>query len=910
MLPSEVKTPSGQSVNLRTRGVATSDKPPMSDSEITLKITPPRLSRVAVERERLLRFWDDVHERTVIQLVAPAGFGKTTVMLQWRRRWLAHGAIVAWVGCDGEDDPARFVTALARSLSNASGRIGPGTSRSGLEALTDLLSEIAQRGAQTVIVIDDAERLPTVTIRTCVQYLLLNAPANLSVVMGACVALPLRIAELAAKGQFATLSTDDLRLRFEESLSILEKSLGAKLTLDERALLHEATEGWPIGLQLAIAMVEHDPDPGSAVRSFSARRGHLQEYFVESLLSRLPEPTVALLTRVAILDDLNAELCELVSGQPDGAAQLQQIIGETPIVIVGEDTDWIRLHPLARDFLLGRFEQLPRHEQSELHARVSHWYATHERFHEAARHALAAGDELLAQTYASRSLWTLGTQGRIAEAREWLERIPAAMLARDPELRLGAAFVLAATDRNAEALTIARQIIDDPATAPPSRVEASRVAASAAVYADQLGRLAELLERWLPLQPGSDEPLYTVSCLNTRALAALHAGATRALRELTDQAIPHGEAGSLRLAAGLSRMLRATSHLWDGNPEQAVATLRHAVAQSEQESGRRSMIASLQASVMAAAMLRVGRPGEALSLLANRLDVIEQWGIPDNILLAYQTLARTALGEGDERRALQVLEGLDALAERRQLPRLRIHSLADRIRIWAPHNARETIHSLTKALDQAVTEMQRDELRPLLPECQLAAAIAKADAALARHAVDEAEHLLDAGDALAKSLRRDGDVRSIMVLRSVVAWKRGDESARPLLKEAIHLATVAGDAWLLVHAHPLALDMARDWEAGIVEPERSRAAKREVAASPRLAMERPLLVRSGVLTSKESEVLGLLARGLSNKAIARILDVSGETVKWHLKNLFQKLSATTRKHAVDRARLLGLLQDG
>ena len=904
-----VKTPFGQSGKLRLRG-APVRQAVMSDSEITLKITPPRLPRAAVERERLLEFWDDVYERTAIQLVAPAGFGKTTVLLQWRRRWLEHGAVVAWLGCDAEDDPARFVTALSRSVSNASGRLGTGSTRSGIAALTDLLSEIAQRGGQTVIVIDEAERLPAATVRTCVQYLLLNAPANLSVAIGSRTALPLRVAELAAKGNLATLSTDDLRLRFEESLSILERSLGPKLTLDERALLHEATEGWPIGLQLAIAMAEHDADPGAAVRSLSARRGHLQEYFVESLLSRLPASEVALLTRIAILDDVNAELCELVSGQPDGAAQLKQIVGETPIVVVGEDADWIRLHPLARDFLLSRFEQLPRHEQSELHARVSHWYARHERFHEAARHALAAGDEPLAQTYASRSLWTLGTQGKIAEAREWLERIPATMLARDSEQKVGAAFVRAATDRNAEALPIAREVIDDPTASLASRVEASRVAAGATIYADHLGLLPELLARWLPLLPDHAEPLYVVSSLNTRAMAALHAGATHTQRELLDQAARHGEAGSLRLAAGLARMLRAVSHLWDGNPELAAATLRHAVAQSEQESGRRSMVASLQASVLAAALLRVGRPGDALSLLANRLDVIERWGAPDNILLAYQTLARIALGEGDERRALQVLEEMDALAERRQLPRLRIHSLADRIRIHAPHNARETINALTNALDETVAVMQRDEFRPLLPECQLAAAIAKADAALARHAVDEAERLLDAGDVLATSLRRHGDTRSIMTLRSVVAWKRGDEKAKPLLKEAIHLATVAGDAWLLVHAHPLALDMAKDWEAGIIaaEPKRVRAVK--LAATPRPAVERPLLVRNGVLTSKESEVLGLLARGLSNKAIARILDVSGETVKWHLKNLFQKLSATTRKHAVDRARLLGLLQEG
>lgn len=870
----------------------------MSDSEIILKTTPPRLPSAAMERERLVALWDGISDRTAIQLVAPAGFGKTTVLLQWRRRWLERGAVVAWVSCDAEDDPARFIAALCRSVHSASSDLGPGSPGSGIAALTDLLSEVAQRGAQTVVVIDEAERLPAATVRTCVQYLLLNAPANLSVAIASRLALPLRVAELAAKGNLATLTTDDLRLRFEESLSILEKNLGARLNLDERALLHETTEGWPIGLQLAIAMAGHDTDPAAAVHLLSARRGHLQGYFVESLLSRLSGPTVALLTRVAILDDINAELCELMSGVADGDMQLQQIIAETPIVILGDQADWIRLHPLARDFLLSRFELLPQQEQSELHARVSHWYARNERFHEAARHALAAGDEPLAQAYALRSLWTLGTQGQIAEAREWLERIPAAMLARDCGIRLGAAFVLAATDRNSEALAIARGIIDDPATTPATRVEALRVAAGACIYADRLGLLPDLVARWTPLLREHDDPLYAVSSLNTRAMAALHAGATRTLRELLDEAAEHGEAGSLHLAAGLGRMLRAMAHLWDGDPEQAAATLRRAVANSEQEKGRRGMVASLQASVLAAALTRMGRPAEALPLLANRLDVIEQWGAPDNILLAYQTLARIALGEGDERRALQVLEELDALAVRRELPRLRIHGLADRIRIHARHNARETIDALTQALDEALATMQGEELRPLLPECELVAAIAKADAALARDALDEAERLLDIGDALAKSLHRQGDVRSIMALRAVVAWKRGDDLATPLLKEAVHLATLAGDAWLLTHVHPFALDMARD---------REQPGKRAVA--PRTSVARPLLVRNGVLTSKESEVLGLLARGLSNKAIARILDVTAETVKWHLKNLFQKLSATSRKHAVDRARVLGLLQE-
>ncbi|HEY5782038.1 MAG TPA: LuxR C-terminal-related transcriptional regulator [Lysobacter sp.] len=878
----------------------------MSESEITLKITPPRLPRAAIDRERLLQFWDEVHDRTAILVAAPAGFGKTTVLLQWRRRWLENGAIVAWLGADGEDDPARFVTALSHAVHSASGRIDH-SRRSGIQKLTDVLSEIAQRGAQTVIIIDDAERLPDATLRGPVQYLLLNAPANLSVAISSRVALPLQVAELAAKGNLATLSADDLRLRFEESIAILEKSLGPALTLDERASLHEATEGWPIGLQLAIATAEHDENPGAAVRSLSARRGHLQDYFVESMLSRLPPSTVALLTRIAILNNINAELCELVSGQPDGAAQLERLISETPIMMVGEDRDWVRLHSLARDFLLGRFEQLPAEERAQLHMRVSRWHAEHENFHQAADHALAAGDEALAQNHAARSLWTLGVLGKAEEAREWLERIPAGMLARDAELRISAAMIFAFSDRNEEALAIAREVIDDPTTTPTLRLSALRAASAAVAYADHLGLTPWLLANWEPLVPSIAEPLQAMSYLNVSALSVLHSGATRRVRELAAQASAHGDTGSLKLAAGFSRVLLGVSHLWDGEPDLAAAAMRPVLAEVEAEQdGRRSMLACLLASVLAAALQRQGEPLAARSLLANRLDVIERWGFPDNILLAYLTLARIALGEGDDRRALRVLEELEVVAERRNLPRLRLHSLSERVRIHALRHNLETMAALLLRLDESAAEFERVELRPLQPECQLASSIARADAALVRNDVDEAARLLDSAHALAIALHRNGDVRSVMVLRSVVAWKRGSEAALPLLREAINLATVAGDGWLLAHAHPLALEMASKWEAGVIDPKHARAVKRESAAP--LAAARSVPVHNGVLTSKESEILSMLARGMSNKTIALVLDISPGTVKWHLKNIYLKLSASTRRHAVDRARLLGLIQ--
>src|SRR4249919_4114784 len=203
----------------------------MTESEFTLKAMPPRLPREALERRHLQRAWDQVHDRAAIVIVAPAGFGKTTVLLQWRRRWMESGALVAWLDADDQDEPERFTMALLYSLRTASGRpVDPAaqcTTVPGVEALTRLLSEVAMRGTQTVLMIDDGERLPEASVQTVLQYLLMNAPANLHVVIGTRVPLPLLTAELEAKGFYAALTADDLRMRLEESMELLEQRLGA-----------------------------------------------------------------------------------------------------------------------------------------------------------------------------------------------------------------------------------------------------------------------------------------------------------------------------------------------------------------------------------------------------------------------------------------------------------------------------------------------------------------------------------------------------------------------------------------------------------------------------------------------------------------------------------------------------------
>jgi LuxR family maltose regulon positive regulatory protein len=865
----------------------------MDASEYVLKATPPRMPRGALARERLQVAWRK-HRDRALALTAPAGFGKTTLLLQWRRWWVDAGTPVAWMSAGEGDHPARFALALAHAL-----RMGGvldsvpeeeriwGRDDAWPEGLTQMLAAIAARRTPVGLVIDDAERLPEHSVRGALQYLLLNAPANLHIAIGSRVALPLPLSELVAKDQIAKLGTEDLRLRFEESNAIVLSRLGERLTLDQRAQLHEATEGWPIGLQLAIGEIERAEDPGLAVRNLSARHGPLQEYFVTSLLAGLAPDTTDALVRASILEHFDADLFHAVTGCTEPQAMLARLVRDTPLMIAGERTEWLRLHPLARDFLLSLFEALPLRERKVLHARASRWFAARERFHEAATHALAAGDDALAQQYAARSLWALSTAGKLAEAREWLDRLPPEMIAGNLELRLVGASVLAFGDRNVDALAMAREVLDAPDTTPQARAIALRIGAGSAVFADRLGLLPGFLARW----PGdADEgggPLYSMAALNTRAMLALHQGETTRVRECIAQQTPYGNAGTLRMAAALGGMLGAMSQLWDGHPVRAEAELHPALLQAERE-GRRSVIACLLASVVATAAYQRGDAAHAQALLANRLDVIERSGFPDNVLFAYRTLAFAALEQGDERGAMAALQQLEALAVRRALPRVRAVALSEQIRLHAAHARRETVARLLHALEGLAPNFDTEDMRPLRGEYRLATAIARAHAAIGEDNLGAAERHLAEADALAENIHRGYDVLRIKMLRGVVGTQRGDPGADALLREARELASLTGHARLYADSHPHA---------------------EKLIAKARAPARRPLVPGQGspILTPKESEVLNLLGRGLPNKAIARVLDVSSETVKFHLKNVFVKLSASSRSHALDRARMLGLV---
>ena len=880
---------------------------------LLLKVTPPRVQRQLVARERLLSADERFRDCPVVLVQAPAGFGKTSLLAQWRLEHLAQGAAVAWLQAQAQDDPPRLLQALALAVRVGAARstfghtLIEGRVPDGLEGFTVWLAEVAQTAMNVVLIVDEADRLPPDS-RDALAYLLRNAPPNLRVIVAARSDCQLGLDDLVDYGQAVLVGAPLLRFTLDETIALVRSRFGGRVDHDTAARLHELTEGWPLGLQLALTTVSAGADPRALVAAIAAPVGELREHFVGLLLANLDPADVEFLTRIAILDPLHPALCAAVTGDAQAAERLATMARDTPVFVAAEQGEWLRMHALARDVLRRRFEALPPAERATLHGRAAAWLADHGLLESAAGHALRADQPELAYELAERSLYeSLMASGRQGVVLDWLARLPEAELDRRPRLLLAAAWSLALSERHDEAGRWVARILALPEVDDALRCECALILSGAAVFADDPDRFAALHDPWAEHPPLRDPLLLQVHA-NRSAFRTL-LGGEPALARLRQQQAPRDDVGATPgYLARWGEFIVGLSYLWEGQVLLVENLLQPSLARAEADLGRRSTFACTLAALLAAAVWERNLPAEATALLANRLDVLEHSGLPEAVLLGYRTMARIAMAEGAEHRAMELLGAMHAVGTVRQLPRLRVASLVDQVRMHARRFRPETCRDLCGQIDRLLAE-------PGLPQgplwrrsVDMLRDLAQGYAAIAAQEWRRALEPLAQADALAQQVRQGRLHIEILGLRAY-ALDRCGEQALPLLREAVDLADSHGLVRVFDDAHPAIGDWVR---RAVREP----AAPAAAAAGAWAAPARPLPPReaavaraapSMALTPKEREVLELAARNLSNKEIGLAMQVGEETIKWHMKNLFAKLDAGTRKQVVQRARILGLL---
>ncbi|MBX9756502.1 MAG: LuxR C-terminal-related transcriptional regulator [Pseudomonadaceae bacterium] len=886
---------------------------------LVLKLTPPRLRKSLLARERLSKLRASVEDVAVILLEAPAGYGKTSLLAQWRLDWLHAGALVTWFDLDSNDSVTSLGSGIVEGLRRASGQANFGHDAreallrgSGLEqAATTLLAEIAETAHPTVIILDNGERINDTALIELCDYLLHNLPANLQIVIGSRSRLPLAVNDLVAHGNLRRVSAKQLQFDLNETHNLLNQRFAEKASIGLAARLHELTEGWPLGLQLAVTAMEQASDPEQALQHFSHSGDETTQQLLAGFLAHLAPGLADFLLRCALLDALHPELCTAISEQPNAAALLEQLRSESALLSSVDNSQWLRLHPLIREYLRSQAaQQLPVAEQQAIHRRAWQWLAAHDNPEEAARHALAAGHKHEAFALIADNLYdSCMKEGHYGTVADWLARLPAAEIFQHPALRLTAGWQAALSGDWQRAEHFVGSLAEPSYVPPELYCEALAILAVANSRAERLDAARHYSEAFPSDAPDS---LAARSMVHIKAFTALFRGASEEARHLLLSI--QGEHGYFAQSVFHDRSL-GHIYLWEGRPVLAEAAVRRRYGECEARAGRRNELTMTLAAVLASACWERDQRSEARTLLAARFDLSGRSGELMWSERSYLTQARIAAADGCEPRAFALLEALTAVGASQGILSTHLLGLLERIRLHATRQRSGQCAALLadlEALFDQAAPLTAQSLHPLL---HLYRALAHSYTALSAEQNSEASRWLTEAWPLAQQLNRGREMVQILALQALVREQTG-ESPNSLLNAALSHAESGGQVRVFVDTLPTIVELiARSAAAGELNASISpgfvqrvlAAAQTSLAEPANPASLAPATAASAFLTPKETEVLQLLAAGLPNKRIASTLGLSNETIKWHMKKLFTKLNAGNRQHAVDRARLLGLL---
>ena len=909
----------------------------MSTPLLETKLYLPRPRRGLVPRPRLQ---DRLHRGLASRLMlvsAPAGFGKTTLLVDWMATVSASADATtgaAWLSLDaGDNDPARFWTYVVAALrtvmpgigADALGLLQESQPPPAQVVLTTLLNDLGAADVDVVLVLDDYHVIDSPDVQAGMEFLLDHLPHRLHLVIASRADPALPLPRLRARGDLVEIRATDLRFTPDEAASYLNDAMGLQLTPDDVTALEERTEGWIAALQLAALSMAGRDDVTSFIAGFTGDDRYVVDYLVEEVLQRQPEDVQAFLLHTSVLDRMNGALCDALTGQDGGRAVLETLDRDNLFLVPLDDRrQWYRYHHLFADVLQARLLDEQPERVGELHRLASEWYAQHGDRAEAIRHAMAGGDFGRAAGLMELEIPALRRDRREATLRAWLESLPAEVLRVRPVLvnNLAGARMSTGTFEGVEELLGDAERWLDPSVVGGGAAtgmvvvdqdEFLRLPADIAVHRaglalvrGDLDTTVEYARRALDVAL-EDDHLARGAALALRGLAAWSTGDLEvADASYTDCLVEFERIDHVSDVLGCSIAL-ADMQVAQGRLRAAMSTYEQALELASRHRTR-VLRGTVDMYVGRAALHReLGDLAAARRDLVRSREIGDHAGLPQNAYRWRVVMAQVFEAEGDPEVAISLLDEADRLYEGDFSPNVRPVP-AVRARAWIRQGR----------VDDALEWVSRQGLSVAddLSYLHEFEHVTLARALVADHGRSgDAESLDQALELLGRLLRaaedghRAGSVIDIRVVEALAHQRRGDlDGALASLEEALRLAEPEGYVrTFLDEGAPMASLLAavadRDGTSPYVR--RLRAARGVTPAVPAPGRTTPALIEP--LSSRERDVLRLLGTDLNGPEIARELVVSLNTVRTHTKNLYMKLGVNNRRAALRRARELDLL---
>lgn len=882
---------------------------------IRTKVAPPIWLGSQIRRDLLLGRLDDALSRRMTLIHAPAGYGKTSLLSQWRRRCEERSILIGWLTLEREEaDLQRLARYIILALDDGAGEetsadLPPRT------ALSAIINRIAREARPVVLIFDDFHRAEGTEVNAFLQSLIRLAPSNCHFVIASRDYPWLGQSVLAAEEQLTEFTSDDLKFNQSEAEALLDRAQVPALPEDALAGLVARSEGWPIALQLTSLSLKRGIDHVRLMERFSGSSSDLARYLSEQVLTSLPPETQDLVIATALLDRLTGEAVNALCERADGWLVLdrleQQGMFLTP---ASEARESFRYHQLFAEYLRDRLARQDMAQFRRLHGRAARHFAANGAISAAIDHALLAQDgALVAAILEEGGGWRLIPQGHLAMVEAALAHLSTGQIEASPRLGLAAIYIQIKHGQ----LTPARDAYDRLAAEAGSSDAPADLRAELRVVGDTLAdyenlpvTLDDLLAREALLRalPANDH-LVLANFTETLAAKYLEGGwLERALEPLLDARGHYQALGSL-YSEVFTHFLEARIRHAQGRINDAATIMAGVRSLIEANFGPRCDLAANCAAFEAALFYERNRIDEAQALLDWALPHMEQQSDAwvDVYAAAYLTAARCAASRQGLQEAFAILDRAQGVAAARRFRQLSLLASLCRLELLVATQApvADAI-ACAEALDlDALADAMALESPHYRP---VATAAATCRAALSLALGDHDRALADLA-VLHRWAARHGAGRALvdtLLLQSQALAAAGrDGEAQGAFDEAVGMSMFQSLVRPFLDWERFVRPALAGTASGGGEANRYRAQFLSMLSRALAAQAQPC--DDGALNEAEAEILGHLSQGYSNKEIARLIGMSPDTVKYRLKSIFRKIGVDKRRDAVRVAQERGLI---
>ena len=922
---------------------------PLIRTKLRLPITRPDL----VPRPRLQARIMEGLRGPLTLITAPAGFGKTTLIASCVARC---GMPVAWLSLDRDDNQAeRFLNYLVAALHGADNTIGgeaaqllAATQQAPPEAVViSLINDLDNASGEIALVLDDYQFIKSQAVHEAVAFLLERCPRALHLVIASRSDPLLPVARLRARGLEIELRAADLRFTESEAARFLNDVMGLHLDAASIAALAERTEGWVAGLQMAALSMRDRKDVHGFIQGFSGTNRYILDYLLEEVLASQSPEIQRFLLHTSILERLAAPLCDVLlkdeggtmkdeAGAPsftpalavNGSAGASVLHASSFVldyleranlflVPLDDERQWYRYHHLFADLLRTQLQKsLGDQGVARLHLRAAAWHEQNGLILEAIHHASMAADDEMVERLIKQNYLEMMNRGEMSWVRFWMGNLSKELVYRRPWLCLYEAMNRAWFGQLEEAsllLNEAEKRIRAEGSVPGAQSMLSYHAYVKSRVTAMQGDTRRAIEFCLAARenvPAESLDLQIDFSITLGYEYFLYGDFINA-NKILNETIRLGYIARAVNNPVAAYCLLARSRVYQGRLHAADDLLQKAAQLTREAGGQYLGVVSLVEVETAALLCERNDVDAALVRLKRGLEYLPWWGKADDFCLAYITLARIQLAQGNGTeaagaidKATQMMQTCGVFSEARSVVE------AAQVKSWLAQKDWLAVDRWAATLEKRFASHD-----PFRYEDELTH-ITQARVFIARNKLDEAIRLLSGLEESARSGERHGRLINIMLLEALALQAAGNNAQSGLaLTKSLTLAEPEGYVRVFLdEGRPIQLLLAQ-WmahaSAGRLRDYGVHLLSQFDAELHTVPMAQGKTTPAGdvvePLSQRELEVLHLMALGRTNQEIARQLVVAPGTVKAHTASIYRRLGVANRTQAVVRARELGIL---